>query len=238
MRTSVVMVLLAVLAVGGCSTPELMILSKAPPLPSEYKIGPGDSVWIEFRMHPEYNRQLTVGPHGKVNLPSIGEFVIYSKTEAATSAELTKLYSEIFTEPDVLVSVVGFGSKLVYVAGEVGSPGVVPYAREMRLLDAVMLAGGPTLRAEKSCVKLVRMSLDSPQVVICDLGKVIMRGEKLHNPRLNYGDVIYVPPTIPTWFGYKLNEILFPITSLFTGIEQSSSAKFTLRNFGGEGVGR
>jgi len=235
-----VLLVALVIAVGGCAVDRemLMELSKAPPVPKEYRIGPSDTVMIEFRMHPEFNRQLIVGPHGKIELPEVGEYDLFNKTTTEVAGELNTLYEKLFTVPKVSVTVVSYRSKVVYVAGEVNRPAIIPYDRRMHLVDAIMLAGGPTLRAQKDRVRLVRMSLDKPKVILCDFKKAMCQGEGLHNPRLEYGDIIYVDPTPLTAFGYALNELLFPFTSIFTGLEQSSSAKFTLRNYGGEGVGR
>ena len=212
-------------------------LIEAPPMPAEYQIGPADVVWIEFRMHPEFNRQLTVGPHGKITLPAVGEYQAFGKTVDQISKDLSKVYEKMFAQPDVIVTVVNFNSKAVYVIGEVGSQRIVPYNRQMRMLDAVMLAGGPSIRAAKNRIRVVRPG-NPPQVFVCNFDKAARVGNIIHNPYLQYGDVIYVDPTVLTATGYFINELLFPLTGAFTGIEQSSSAKFTWDTWGTGGLGR
>jgi len=236
-KVLLVVVLVVAATSGGCVAKYQVALTQAPPMPTDYKVGPADVIWIEFRMHPEFNRQLTVGPHGKITLPAIGEYLVFGKTADQIAKELSKIYAKMFTQPDVIVTVVRHNSKVVYVIGEVGRPGMQPYQREMRMLDAMMLAGGPTIRAAKSRIRVVRPG-DPPQVFVCNFDKAARTGNVIHNPYLQYGDVIYVDPTLFTSIGYFMNELLFPLTGAFTGIEQTSSAKFTLENFGRGGLGR
>jgi len=239
MKKTLLLILLAgFVFTGGCIGVKYQVpLTEAEPMPTEYKIGPGDVVWIEFRMHPEFNRQLTVGPHGKITLPAVGEYTIFNKTTDEISKELGGIYEKMFAQPDVIITVVGYNSKVVYVIGETMRPGIVPYTREMRLVDAVMLAGGPSLRAAKDRIRLVRPGA-TPRIFVCNFDKGVRKGEILHNPHLQYGDIVWVDGTWFTEAGYALNRIAFPVTALFSGVEQSSSTRFTLMNWGRGGLGR
>lgn len=230
----------ALLAACGCVNHGQVLreLADGPQRPEQYEIGARDTVLFEYRMNPELNRQLTIGPHGKVHLPMVGEVLVAGKTPPEISTELTELYAKHLTTPDVYVTVVGFGSKMIYVFGEVGRAGGQIYDRPMRLIDAIAQAGGPTLRAQQTNIRLTRPSYDAPLTVEIDLRKLIDQGEMLHNPVLMDQDIVFVPPTFFTMVGYVTNDIVFPVSSIFTGIEQSSSATSTLRTYGGQGLGR
>ena len=111
----------ALVAACGCVNHEQILreLADGPQRPDRYELGARDTVLFEYRMNPELNRQLTIGPHGKVHLPMVGEVLVAGKTPPELSKELTDLYAKYLTTPDVYVTLVGFGSKTVYVFGEV-----------------------------------------------------------------------------------------------------------------------
>jgi len=230
----------ALVAACGCVNHQQILqeLADGPQRPDRYELGARDTVLFEYRMNPELNRQLTIGPHGKVHLPMVGEVLVAGKTPPELSQELTDLYSKHLTTPDVYVTLVGFGSKTVYVFGEVGRAGPQIYDRPLRMIDVIAQAGGPTLRAQQTNIRLTRPSYDDPLTVEVDLRKLIDQGQMLHNPVLMDQDIVFVPPTFCTAVGYAVNEVLFPVTSIFTGVEQGSSATSTLKTFGQQGLGR
>ncbi|MFH0964470.1 MAG: polysaccharide biosynthesis/export family protein [Planctomycetota bacterium] len=234
----ILMVLGLAVAAGCTSYSGLAELAQGPQMPETYRIGPRDTVLIEYRMNPELNRQLTVGPHGKVEVPLVGEVAVAGKTTTEAGTELTELNKEQLTTPDVTVTVVRYASQVVYVMGEVGRQGPVAYDRPLRLMDAIAMAGGPTLRADQAKVHLTRPSYDQPAVYTCNLRRLMKAGDMMHNPMLQDQDIVYVPPTVFTAIGYKTNDMVFPLTAIFTGIEQTSSATSTVKTYGEQGLGR
>jgi protein involved in polysaccharide export with SLBB domain len=82
---------------------------------------------------------------------------------------------------------------LVYVLGEVNSPGAYPFEREITLLEAVAKAGGTTMYATLESTKIVRGDLSRPEILSSDLEKLIKRGDRSQNIVLANRDVVYVP---------------------------------------------
>jgi protein involved in polysaccharide export with SLBB domain len=82
----------------------------------------------------------------------------------------------------------------VYVFGEVEKPGAYPFTGpQMRLIDAISEAGGPTVFAISSSTKVVRGDINKPEVLSSDLQRLMEEGDQSQNVLLASGDFIYVP---------------------------------------------
>jgi protein involved in polysaccharide export with SLBB domain len=82
----------------------------------------------------------------------------------------------------------------VYVFGEVQKPGAYTFSGpEMRLIDAVSEAGGPTVFAYRSDTRVVRGDITQPEILSADLGRLMESGDRSQNLLLASGDLVYVP---------------------------------------------
>ncbi|HEY1084710.1 MAG TPA: polysaccharide biosynthesis/export family protein [Prosthecobacter sp.] len=102
----------------------------------------------------------TVSDSGTINLLHIGEVKAAGLKPSVLqrSIEQTYISREIYTRPNVLVSIDSMGDatmRQVTVTG-VTKPGTVPYQQGMTLSRAIMAAGGPTPFASMKKVKLLR----------------------------------------------------------------------------------
>ncbi len=82
----------------------------------------------------------------------------------------------------------------VFVFGQVGRTGGFPYEPDQRLIDYLAAAGGPGGRGKKTAY-LVRGDADKPKITKVKLSNG-MRGDKMDNPVVQPGDIIYVPEGI------------------------------------------
>jgi polysaccharide export outer membrane protein len=81
----------------------------------------------------------------------------------------------------------------VYVFGEAKNTGAFPLESGNRLLDILSSAGGPTNKAFKSSIKLVRLYGDSVGVMSINLNTIMKRGVVENNLLMQDQDVIYIP---------------------------------------------
>lgn len=133
----------------------------------------GDRITISIGAIPDnevaqINKVYTISDNGTINLLHIGEVrAVGSKPSTLQkSIERTYVDREIYTRPNVLVSIDGGGGEAtmrsVTITG-VNKPGAVPYKQGMTLSQAIMTAGGPTPFASMKKVKLIRAGA-SPSV--------------------------------------------------------------------------
>jgi polysaccharide biosynthesis/export protein len=100
-------------------------------------------------------------------------------------------------------------SELVYVMGEVKSPGAYTLTANMSFLEALTRAGGTTDAAQTG--KVVRERPGQHLQEVIDLQHMVNNGQT--NYQLEAGDIVYVPKSGIAKFGYVLQQIN-PITTL------------------------
>jgi protein involved in polysaccharide export with SLBB domain len=105
----------------------------------------------------------------------------------------------------------------VYVFGEVEKPGAYPFTGpQMKLIDAISEAGGPTVFATTSSTMVVRGDINKPEVLSSNLQRLLEEGDQTQNVVLASGDFVYVPRNA---FG-DVNIFLQQIKPLFDLVRQ------------------
>jgi polysaccharide export outer membrane protein len=143
----------------------LACASPAPPppefeaLPKEgaYVIGAADRLRIDVWQNDKVSLgDVPVRPDGKITMPLLDDVQAAGLTTDELKAVLTRELAEFIQNPTVTVVVLAPLSKRAYVLGEVRSPGPISLSAEMRVLDAITVAGGFTAFAKKSSVRVLR----------------------------------------------------------------------------------
>lgn len=99
------------------------------------------------------------------------------------------------------------GDALVYVMGEVGTPGAYRVTTEMSFLDALMLAGGITEDGIKTGVSVIRPNPGGDPIVLKVDMTQFERGNFQYNVRLRENDIIYVRRRGLAHFNWVLRQI-------------------------------
>jgi polysaccharide export outer membrane protein len=155
------------------------------------------------------SRLVPIKPDGTIDLPYVGEVLVAGKTVNESKKLLDSLYVENdLREVEVTVQTLEFAPKRIYVMGEVLSPGLIESVAPITLIQAIIKANGPNVRADKSNVLLVRRQfLPVPQAIIFDMNDLLSArhsgedGFVADGSRWRYdsyladGDTVYVPPT-------------------------------------------
>ena len=143
-----------------------------------------------------------VSVEGDVVLPYVDAVPCAGMTIEEFRKELRKRYAEFYIDPQVSADYVytseggtsPYGS--VLVSGCVGQPGMVsiPATRDLTLYQAVQLAGGVGMWANKNAVRVTRQMADgTKQQVVIDMDEIGTNGASELNIQLMPGDVVDVP---------------------------------------------
>ena len=195
----------------------LDMVAKKPP-DALYVVDPPDVIQIEWLSQAGMTRSVTLRSDGRVTLPLLGDVLVAQMTTEQIQGLLIELYSKYYREPRLFVSVVGYNSKHIYVYGEVGGQGDVPYRGYTTVADVIGQVGGVTRRAATGRVRVIRGDPDEPEIFKVDLDALIYDGDALQNVSLAENDVVYVPPTVLAWVGYQIDQLLFPFRSILGAI--------------------
>ena len=167
-----------------------------PPGDRNYKIGVGDLLKIEVVGRPDLSGQMEVGLDGRVTLPLVGAVKASERTTAELSNDLSRRISLVNrVAPDVIVSVLEYRSRKVFVLGSVLVPGTYAIgASNMTVWDAIAEAGGPTEDANLSAVEVIPGDVSGgAQLRTVDVATAIREGKLDDLDPLRPGDTVRVP---------------------------------------------
>ena len=161
-----------------------------------YRIEQGDTIQIRYTFHPDLKQEDTVRPDGKISANVVGELVVGGLTTTEVERTLVERTRHELKNPEVSVSIIRFSDKQVYVGGEVGRPGFIPYRRGMTALQAIMAAGSFLDTARIDSVIVIRDSGDPKGSISrkIDLQEVVTGGQQ-EPMQLAPHDVLFVPKT-------------------------------------------
>ena len=200
--TSILATALAGLFLVGCASTHrelpwaAELESSAVQRSDEYLIGARDVLSISVWRQPELSQaQVAVRPDGRISFPLIDEIEVVGMSPYALKLLLTEKLEEYVKSPHVTVVVAQVNSKFIYMLGEVRRQGQVFLTRDMRIIDALSVAGGFTEFAGKRDIKLIRTTdRDSrPAEFIFDYEDFISGRNLEQNVLLLPGDRIVVP---------------------------------------------
>lgn len=126
-------------------------------------------------------------------------------------------------DPQVSIEVVKFGGQKFYVLGEVFRPGVYTTDGNTTMIEAISLAGGPTLDADQGSIAVVRPTKGKlkPEMMVVDMKTALVAGDMTQNPVIQKGDIIFVSRTFISnvdRFFEHLGKMTKPLLDITTGI--------------------
>jgi len=132
--------LLLLLALTGQSAP----LQSSP----EYSVGAQDRLSITVVDEPNLTKIVTVGSDGCFDYPFIGIVKAGGMSLRAIQQDITaRLKEKYLRNPQVSIEVESYRSQVVYVWGQVKTPGAVMLMGNISLSEALARAGSPTADA-------------------------------------------------------------------------------------------
>jgi polysaccharide export outer membrane protein len=130
----------------------------------------------------------SVDDSGYIYFPIVGKIMVKELTIDDLTSKLSKLLSEYFNQPAVLVKIV---NKKISVLGEVRLPGSYSYTKDhINILEALSMAGDVTVHGSRKDVYVIRTVNDSIIKAKIDLTRDNLLTNK--NYYLQTNDIVYV----------------------------------------------
>lgn len=191
---------------------------------TRYRIGPGDVLAIIVRKAPELSLEaVRVDQRGMIRIPMItGEITAACRTESELSNQIAALYLEYKNNPSVEVFVREFQSRPVAVIGAINAPGQFRLQRQVRLLELLSFAGGPSPAAGR-VINIIHAG--GPNICEKDPGDVAnsqsvgvyrlndtLKGKEDSNPFVQPGDIVQLPEADQVFVvGYVMSPRAIPL---------------------------
>jgi protein involved in polysaccharide export with SLBB domain len=162
--------------------------------PDTYVIGPADQFALFIKSGEEINLRLTVLPEGDVLLPNVGALQAAGLTITEFRAAVRKALSRYYHNVEIYCQLVIPRVFVVYVLGEVETPGAVELAAPFRLDAAIRAAGDIT---DRGSMRAIEIRSDSVVVRTADMLRFHRLGITGENPHLHEGQTVFVPSRRP-----------------------------------------
>jgi polysaccharide biosynthesis/export protein len=183
-----------------------------------YHLHAGDTLLLEYRLSPELNQTVTIGPDGYVDLNIAGAVKLQGLTLGEARDLILQLDSSRLNDPELNLQLKDFQRLYVVVAGQVVNPSKIEMREDMTAIQAIMLAGGFRDSAKESKIVLFRRlnsKSDMAEVHVLNLHHIHKTAQLENDMSLQPGDILYVPENAATQFG-KIMRI--PNFSMSSGV--------------------
>lgn len=165
------------------------------PAPSDYIIGPGDSVRIIMYGSQNSNRLLQVSREGEILFPEIGPISVAGLTFTELKESIQSLVREKFIGTESTITLGRLRSINVFVLGEAYQPGMYTVSSLTTLTNAIFKSGG--VRSTGS-LRNIQVKRKGEIVETLDFYDLLLKGDTSNDLRLIEGDVVFIPPITKT----------------------------------------
>ncbi|MEC8420073.1 MAG: SLBB domain-containing protein [Verrucomicrobiota bacterium] len=163
------------------------------PVPSDYRIGPGDLIEVQLFGQRNASYSLKISSEGIIRFPEIGPINVF---EGGTSfVDLKNLLQQKITDQlgagvQSSISLGAFRSINVLLLGEVEKQGVLRVSSMASVVDVLLGSSGIK---ETGSLRKVQLNRSGNPIATIDLYELLLRGDSSSDQSLEPGDVVFVP---------------------------------------------
>ena len=168
------------------------------PTPENYRLGPGDEVYVDIWGSNEASSRYTISPEGDIMVSQIGPVYLAGLTIKEAGNRIRNIFARKYEgvsgddpSSDIRVSLGKLRTIRVNIMGEVATPGTYRLSGFASLFHALYNAGGITPIGSLRDIKVVR---NGKTIASVDVYEYLFDGKQSVDIRLQEDDVIIVPP--------------------------------------------
>ncbi len=159
--------------------------------PQNYRLGPGDAVYIDIYGASQKTVEATVTPDGTIVIEGFGPVQVSGLTVAQANARLKTTLGARYSSSKVRLTVGQTKTIIVNVMGEVKTPGTYTLSAFASVFHALYMAGGTN---DIGTLRNIKVYRNNKLVTTVDIYDYILNGKLTGNVRLADNDVIVVGP--------------------------------------------
>jgi polysaccharide export outer membrane protein len=165
------------------------------PIPSDYIMGPGDTLIIQLYGKESSNHSLTLSREGEIQFPEIGPISLAGLSFKQAQAKIGEVVSEQMIGIKSSVTMGKLRTIRVFVLGDVNVPGSYVVGSLSTMTNALFASGGVS---EIGTLRNIQLKRNGEIITTLDVYDLLLSGDTSGDARLLPGDVIFVPPIGPT----------------------------------------
>ncbi|MDD6854259.1 MAG: SLBB domain-containing protein [Prevotella sp.] len=158
-------------------------------MPRNYRLGPGDAVFIDIYGASQRSIEGTVAPDGMLTIEGFGPINVNGLTVEQANARVRSRLGRRYSSSKIRLSVGSTHSILINVMGEVKKPGTYTLSAFSTAFNALYAAGGPS---DLGTLRNIKVYRHNRLVSHIDVYDYLQNGRLSGNIKLADGDVIVV----------------------------------------------
>ncbi len=159
--------------------------------PENYRLGPGDAVYIDIYGASQKTIESTVSPDGRVVIEGYGPVYVAGMTVSQANATIRQKLGARYQSSKLRLTVGETRSIMVNVVGDVKTPGTFTLSAFASVFHALYMAGGVT---DLGTLRNIRVYRNSQLLSVVDIYDYLQNGRMTGNVRLQDNDMIMVGP--------------------------------------------
>lgn len=157
--------------------------------PQNYRLGPGDAVFIDIYGASQKTIESTVSPDGTVTIEGFGPVQVNGLTVDQANTKLRSTLGTRYSSSKIKLTVGQTRSIMINVMGEVENPGTYTLPAFATVFHALYMAGGTN---DLGTMRNINVYRNNRLVSVVDIYDYILNGKLTGNVRLADNDVISV----------------------------------------------
>lgn len=159
--------------------------------PKNYRLGPGDEVFVDIWGASQKTIECTVSPEGVITIEGYGPVQVSGLTVDQVNETLKSTLGQRYNNSEVRLSLGQTRTITVHVVGEVEVPGTYTLSAFATVFHALYMAGGTN---ELGTLRDIKVYRNNRLVSTVDVYDYILNGQLSCNIRLEDDDMIVVAP--------------------------------------------
>lgn len=159
--------------------------------PQNYRLGPGDAVYIDIYGASQKTIESSVSPDGTVTIEGFGPVSVTGLTVAQANSRLRSQLGARYQSSNIKLTVGQTRTIMVNVMGEVKAPGTYTLSAFATVFHALYMAGGIN---DIGTLRNIKVYRSGKLVSTVDIYDYILNGKLTGNVRLADNDVVVVGP--------------------------------------------
>lgn len=158
-------------------------------MPRNYRLGPGDAVFIDIYGASQKSIETTVAPDGMITIEGFGPINVNGLTVSQANARVRAKMGRRYSSSKIRLSIGSTHSIMINVMGEVKRPGTYTLSAFSTAFNALYAAGGPS---DLGTLRNIKVYRSNRLVSHIDVYDYLQNGRLSGNIKLADGDVIVV----------------------------------------------
>ena len=220
------------------STPTTFALSSNVPTPTDYTLGPGDKILVEFFGTNSVKQEGYISRLGTFNLPLLGPISLTGLKFSKAEELIKRRASQELIGTDVYLSLSEMKSINVYVVGAAYKPGTYTVSSLASLTNVVLASGGPS---QQGSLRNIQVKRNGSLVNSYDFYDLILKGDTSKDIRLQESDAVFFPlieskiringsVQRPGFYEIKKGETVGDILA-YSGLQQDQDSKIQFSRY-------